>query len=177
MPNTCAAMTPTHRRIRLEWCRAGGYWTAAEWNQVVFSDESRFNLICDDNRVRVWRPRGERLNPAFSLQRHITPTAGVMVWSHFSKRQCLASHSHGKSVTRLSPPCYYPSLACLIPRFVSNPAYLGLFRTITGVSFERQKRKAMDNAVTIKRMLCTSSRKENPQHAMRPADIDYWCQF
>ncbi|GFT74017.1 transposable element Tcb2 transposase [Trichonephila clavipes] len=52
----------------------------AEWNQVVFSDEFRFNLSSDDNRIRVWRPRGERLNPAFALQRYTAPTAGVMVW-------------------------------------------------------------------------------------------------
>ncbi|GFT47010.1 transposable element Tcb2 transposase [Trichonephila clavipes] len=51
-------LTPTHRRVHLEWCRARGTWTAAEWNQVVFSVESRFNLSSDDNRVRVWRPRG-----------------------------------------------------------------------------------------------------------------------
>ncbi|GFT38951.1 transposable element Tcb2 transposase [Trichonephila clavipes] len=51
-----------------------------EWNQVVFNDESRFNLSSDDNRVRVWRPRGERLNPTFALQRHTALTAGVMVW-------------------------------------------------------------------------------------------------
>ncbi|GFU24177.1 transposable element Tcb2 transposase [Trichonephila clavipes] len=57
-----------------------GNWTAAEWNQDVFSDESRFNLSSDANRVRVWRPRGERLNPAFALQRHTAPAAGVMVW-------------------------------------------------------------------------------------------------
>ncbi|GFV56024.1 transposable element Tcb2 transposase [Trichonephila clavipes] len=63
-------LTPTDRRLRLEWCRARGNWTAAEWNQVVFSDESRFNLSSDDNRVSVWRPHGERLNPAFALQRH-----------------------------------------------------------------------------------------------------------
>ncbi|GFX80168.1 uncharacterized protein TNCV_2108121 [Trichonephila clavipes] len=44
------------------------------------SDESRFNLSSDDNHVRVWRPRGERLNPAFALQRHTAPSAGVMVW-------------------------------------------------------------------------------------------------
>ncbi|GFU10101.1 transposable element Tcb2 transposase [Trichonephila clavipes] len=48
--------------------------------QVVFSDKSRFNIISDDNRVRVWRPRGECLNPAFALQRHTAPTADVMVW-------------------------------------------------------------------------------------------------
>ncbi|GFU56091.1 uncharacterized protein TNCV_3405521 [Trichonephila clavipes] len=34
----------------------------------------------DDNRVRVWRPSGERFNHAFALQRYTAPTAGVMVW-------------------------------------------------------------------------------------------------
>ncbi|GFX21336.1 transposable element Tcb2 transposase [Trichonephila clavipes] len=57
-------LTPNHRRHRLEWCRARGNWTAAERNQV----ESSFNLISDDNHVRVWRPRGTRFNPAFALQ-------------------------------------------------------------------------------------------------------------
>ncbi|GFV25852.1 zonadhesin [Trichonephila clavipes] len=60
-------LTPTHRRLRLEWCRARGNWTLAEGNQIVFSDESRFNLSSDGNRARVWRPRGERPKPAFAL--------------------------------------------------------------------------------------------------------------
>ncbi|GFV65376.1 transposable element Tcb2 transposase [Trichonephila clavipes] len=30
-------LTPTHRRLRLKWCRARGNWTTVEWNQVVFS--------------------------------------------------------------------------------------------------------------------------------------------
>ncbi|GFX32928.1 transposable element Tcb2 transposase [Trichonephila clavipes] len=47
---------------------------------TVTSDESRFNLISDGNRVRVGRPRGECLNPAFALQQRTTPTADVMVW-------------------------------------------------------------------------------------------------
>ncbi|GFU40036.1 transposable element Tcb2 transposase [Trichonephila clavipes] len=68
-------LTPTHRRLRLEWCHTRENWTATEWNQVVFSDESRFNLSSDDNRVRVWRPHGERLNPTFASQRHTAPTA------------------------------------------------------------------------------------------------------
>ncbi|GFU63862.1 6-phosphogluconate dehydrogenase, decarboxylating [Trichonephila clavipes] len=52
--------------------------TAVEWSQVVFSDESRFNLSIDDNLVHMWRPRGERLNPAFALQRYTSPTAGAI---------------------------------------------------------------------------------------------------
>ncbi|GFX80029.1 transposable element Tcb2 transposase [Trichonephila clavipes] len=62
------------------WCHARGNWTAAEWNQIVFREESRFDLSSDDNRVRVWRYHGDSLNPAFALQRHTALTAGVMVW-------------------------------------------------------------------------------------------------
>ncbi|GFW82538.1 transposable element Tcb2 transposase [Trichonephila clavipes] len=32
----------------------------------------------------MWRPRGERLIPVFSLQRHTAPTAGVMLWDVIS---------------------------------------------------------------------------------------------
>ncbi|GFY08449.1 uncharacterized protein TNCV_1358531 [Trichonephila clavipes] len=74
-------MKPTHRRLRLELCHAQGNWTATEWNQVIFSDESGFNLSSDDNRVQVGRLRRERSNPVFALHRHTAPTAGGMVWS------------------------------------------------------------------------------------------------
>ncbi|GFU22647.1 transposable element Tcb2 transposase [Trichonephila clavipes] len=30
-------------------------WSVTDWQKVVFSDESRFVLGTDDNRVRVWR--------------------------------------------------------------------------------------------------------------------------
>ncbi|GFU05378.1 transposable element Tcb2 transposase [Trichonephila clavipes] len=79
-PLSVLPLTLTHRRLSLEWCHARGNWTAAEWNQVVFSDESRFNLSSDHNRVCVWRLGGECHNPVFALQRHTAPTAGVMVW-------------------------------------------------------------------------------------------------
>ncbi|GFU66309.1 transposable element Tcb1 transposase [Trichonephila clavipes] len=72
-------LAPTHRRLRFEWYHERENWIAAERNRVVFSDESRFNLSSDDNRVRVWRPPGEHINPAFALQRHTAPKADVMV--------------------------------------------------------------------------------------------------
>ncbi|GFX21820.1 transposable element Tcb2 transposase [Trichonephila clavipes] len=46
-------LAPTNRRLRLKWYHERENWTAAEWNKVVFSDESMFNLSSDDNRVRV----------------------------------------------------------------------------------------------------------------------------
>ncbi|GFX08670.1 transposable element Tcb2 transposase [Trichonephila clavipes] len=78
--------TPTHRHLSLEWCHARENWTAAEWSQVLFSEESRFNLSSDDHRVRVWRLRGDRLSPTFASQRHTTPTADVMVWGAIAYR-------------------------------------------------------------------------------------------
>ncbi|GFU93812.1 transposable element Tcb2 transposase [Trichonephila clavipes] len=48
-------LTPEHRQLRLQWCQARSMWNVTDWQKVVFSDESRFVLVTDDSRVRVWR--------------------------------------------------------------------------------------------------------------------------
>ncbi|GFW94920.1 transposable element Tcb1 transposase [Trichonephila clavipes] len=55
-------------------------WNVTDWQKVVFSDESRFVLGTDNNRVRVWRRPGERYNSPHTALRHTDCTAGVMVW-------------------------------------------------------------------------------------------------
>ncbi|UYV83633.1 hypothetical protein LAZ67_23001798 [Cordylochernes scorpioides] len=72
-------LTPPNRRQRLEWCRARSTWMT-EWHRVVFSDESRFCLSSDSRRVRVWRRRGERSNPAAIVERPTVRQGGIMVW-------------------------------------------------------------------------------------------------
>ncbi|UYV76733.1 Cht7 [Cordylochernes scorpioides] len=72
-------LTPPNRRQRLEWCRARSTWMT-EWHRVVFSDESRFCLSIDSRRVRVWRRRGERSNPAAIVERPTVRQPGIMVW-------------------------------------------------------------------------------------------------
>ncbi|UYV61709.1 hypothetical protein LAZ67_1006079 [Cordylochernes scorpioides] len=72
-------LTPPNRRQRLEWCRARSTWMT-EWHRVVFSDESRFCLSSDSRRVRVWRQRGERSNPAAIVERPTVRQCGIMVW-------------------------------------------------------------------------------------------------
>ncbi|UYV83128.1 hypothetical protein LAZ67_22002380 [Cordylochernes scorpioides] len=51
-----------------------------EWHRVEFSDESRFCLSSDSRRVRVWRRRGERSNPAAIVERPTVRQRGFMVW-------------------------------------------------------------------------------------------------
>ncbi|UYV67526.1 hypothetical protein LAZ67_5001117 [Cordylochernes scorpioides] len=72
-------LTPPNRRQRLEWCRARSTWMT-EWHRVVFSDKSRFCLPSDSRRVRVWRRRGERSNPAAIVERPTVRQRGIMIW-------------------------------------------------------------------------------------------------
>ncbi|GFU08220.1 transposable element Tcb1 transposase [Trichonephila clavipes] len=61
-PFRALPLTPEHRQLRLQWCQARSMWNVTDWQKVVFSDESRFVLGTDDNRVRVWRRPGEWYN-------------------------------------------------------------------------------------------------------------------
>ncbi|GFT37021.1 hypothetical protein TNCV_175401 [Trichonephila clavipes] len=89
--------------------------------KTATSKESRFNLSSDANRVCVWIPSGERLNPAFALQRHTALTAGAVFQQDNARpRTARVSQDCPSTVTK-------PSFNCPIPRFVSNRAYLGSF--------------------------------------------------
>ncbi|GFU53546.1 gamma-aminobutyric acid receptor alpha-like [Trichonephila clavipes] len=54
-PFRALPLTPEHRQLRLQRCQARSMWNVTDWQKVVFSDESRFVLGTDDNRVRAWR--------------------------------------------------------------------------------------------------------------------------
>lgn len=78
-PTRCLPLTAAHKRARLEWCRVRRNWTE-EWDQIIFSDESRFCLWRNDGRIRVRRFRGERRNLRLAFRRLIGVTPGIMVW-------------------------------------------------------------------------------------------------
>ncbi|GFV74440.1 transposable element Tc1 transposase [Trichonephila clavipes] len=46
--------TANHRRLRLKWALKHRAWKA-DWQQIVFSDESRFNLWNPDGGIHVRR--------------------------------------------------------------------------------------------------------------------------
>ncbi|GFW86867.1 transposable element Tcb1 transposase [Trichonephila clavipes] len=72
-------LTQNHRRLRRQWCDERRMW-AAEWNEVVFTDESSICLQHHDGRIRVWRHRGERMLNSCVMHHHIGPAPGIMVW-------------------------------------------------------------------------------------------------
>ncbi|GFS54485.1 transposable element Tc1 transposase [Trichonephila clavipes] len=70
-------LTQNHRRLRRQWCDERRMWVA-EWNEVVFTDESRFCLQHHDGRIRVWRHRGERMLNSCVMHRHTVPEPGIL---------------------------------------------------------------------------------------------------
>ncbi|GFV85527.1 transposable element Tcb1 transposase [Trichonephila clavipes] len=72
-------LTQNHRRLRRQWCDERRMW-AAEWNEVIFTDESRICLQHHDGWIRVCRHRGERMLNSCVMHRQISPAPGIMVW-------------------------------------------------------------------------------------------------
>ncbi|GFV54394.1 hypothetical protein TNCV_57461 [Trichonephila clavipes] len=100
-------MTPIHRRLCLQWCRARRDLSATKWNQVVISDESRFNLSSDGNRVRVWRTRAQQYVHDILQTRVLPLMAGLQ--EPFFNKSMLGHTQQGshKTATTLPP---YPGL-------------------------------------------------------------------
>ncbi|UYV65011.1 hypothetical protein LAZ67_3002812 [Cordylochernes scorpioides] len=83
-PLRCLPLTPVHRQVRLQWCRERSTWNCADWECIVFSDESRFLLCPDDRHKHVWRCPGQRVDPGLTFKHHTGPQQGVRVWGAIS---------------------------------------------------------------------------------------------
>ncbi|GFY22770.1 transposable element Tcb1 transposase [Trichonephila clavipes] len=79
-PVRCVPLTPAHRRRRSLWCREHWNWRDNEWGRVLFTDESRFSLSSDTDRILIWRERGSRNHPSNIIERDRYGGRGVLVW-------------------------------------------------------------------------------------------------
>ena len=73
-------LTRQHRQNRVAWARNVRRWQNRNWQRVLFTDESRFQLHVADGRRRVYRRRGER--EARCCVQEVIPFGGggIMVW-------------------------------------------------------------------------------------------------
>ena len=49
---------------RLAYYNKHKSWRLKQWKNVIFINESKFNLITNDGRVAIWRQKGERFLPS-----------------------------------------------------------------------------------------------------------------
>ena len=79
-PLVAVPLTQRHRQTRVAWATTHLRWTRRQWNTVLFTDESRFNVDFADGRARVWRRRNERFHPENVIQCDHYGGGSVMVW-------------------------------------------------------------------------------------------------
>jgi hypothetical protein len=92
-------LTPRHRQQRLAWARTHLQWTRQRWQEVLFSDESRFCISNADGRIRVWRRQNERLAACCINEVDRWGGTNVMIWAAVSFRYKSPLHFCDRSLT------------------------------------------------------------------------------
>ena len=117
-------LTQRHRRNRVRWARRM-LANRRNWRDVVFSDESRFNLSHADGRQRVYRRRKERYAENCVIQHDKFGGGGVMVWGAINHnfRSSLVILRNTLTARRYIDEVLRPELLPLIRRHqnVNNP--------------------------------------------------------
>jgi transposase len=76
-------VSEVNRKKRRFWSLARKNWVE-EWNTVIFSDESRFEIFDNDSHKWVWRRVDEKFQKE-CLQPTVQKSDGIMVWGCFCK--------------------------------------------------------------------------------------------
>lgn len=77
-------LTATHRQARLQFAREHVNWTIAQWQSVLFTDESRMCLHGNDRRGRVYRRPGERFAQCCFAETVAYGGGSCMMWAGIS---------------------------------------------------------------------------------------------
>ena len=73
-------ISPKNRIKRLGYYKRHRLWTVNDWKNVVFSDESKFNLFHSDGRVKIWRQPHERYHPGCTTKTVQGFGGSLMFW-------------------------------------------------------------------------------------------------
>ncbi|GFT80935.1 transposable element Tcb1 transposase [Trichonephila clavipes] len=84
VPRVCVPLSVQSRGARLKWCREHGNWTVFDWDNVMFTDESRFAMEPDDKHIRIWCKQGIRNQPQNISEHHAFRGGSIMVWAGIS---------------------------------------------------------------------------------------------
>lgn len=79
-------LTPQHRTARFDWCVERKNWPFEKWSQVIFSDESNFQLINRKNTPLVRRFKEEKYDSRFIKQRVQAGGGSIGIWGCMSMK-------------------------------------------------------------------------------------------
>ncbi|GFY36547.1 transposable element Tc1 transposase [Trichonephila clavipes] len=112
-------LTPNHGHLRCQWCDERRMW-ATEWNEVVFTDDSRICLQHHDGRIRVWRHHGERILNSCVMHHHTDPAQGIMPALHLRGVGASCTYLQGLATTIFQQDNARPHVARIVQRSFVN---------------------------------------------------------
>ena len=73
-------ITPAQRRTRVAWCYERLSWSVNDWSNVVFMDESNYEILNRKNRIYIRRFRHD--STRFERSQQCVHRGGVLLMSH-----------------------------------------------------------------------------------------------
>lgn len=83
-------ISPKNQKLRMEFAQRFQGMKFDFWKNVIFADESKYNVFGSDGKIRVWRKKNEELK-AINVRASVKHGGGsIMVWG------CMAASGVGK---------------------------------------------------------------------------------
>ena len=80
-------LTPRHMSQRLAFAQKYCRWSAEEWEQVIWTDESTFEVGKNSRQIHVWRIVNERYASSCIVPTFKSGRTSLMIWGAFSGGQ------------------------------------------------------------------------------------------
>ena len=77
-------LTPRHMSQRLAFAQKYCRWSAEEWEQVIWTDESTFEVGKNSRQIHVWRTVNERFASSCIVPTFKSGRTSLMIWGAFS---------------------------------------------------------------------------------------------
>uniref|UniRef100_A0A915ED75 Transposase Tc1-like domain-containing protein n=1 Tax=Ditylenchus dipsaci TaxID=166011 RepID=A0A915ED75_9BILA len=77
-------ISPKNVKERLKFAKDHQNWSVNDWKNVLWSDESKFNMIGNDGKGYVRRPVNKRFDPKYTKGTVKFGGGNIMVWGCFS---------------------------------------------------------------------------------------------
>jgi DDE superfamily endonuclease len=77
-------LSTLHKARHLTWAKAHEHWTIEDWKNVIFSDESKYNLFGSDGCHWCWRRPGEEFDKRYVRKEVKHGGGSVMAWGYIT---------------------------------------------------------------------------------------------
>ena len=77
-----------HRRVHLDFALAHQYWTEQDWDEVVWTDETKINCLGSDGRKWTWKKPSKPLNDRLVKGTLKFRGGSLMMWGCMTSKGC-----------------------------------------------------------------------------------------